>query len=83
MLTVESAVFVEGITGRQITDFLLSPSDDRYRAWWPGTHVQFHVVAPGRQGGVAHRGDLVWMDEYIGSRRLRMSAVVIEARPGR
>ena len=75
MLTVESSVFVDRISGSEIVAFLLDPTDERYRAWWPGTHVQFHVVA--RAPG--HVGDVVWMDEHVGSRRLRMSAVVIEA----
>jgi hypothetical protein len=79
MLVVESSVFVGGITGTEITEFLLSPSDERYRAWWPGTHLRFHVVANAR----GHVGDVVWMDEYVGSRRLRMSGVVVEAQPGR
>jgi hypothetical protein len=54
MLVMESSVLVEGITGSEITDFLLNPTDDRYRAWWPGTHLQFHVVtaAPGHVGYV-------------------------------
>lgn len=79
MLAVESSVFVDGITGSEITAFLLNPTDERYRAWWPGTHLRFHVVA----GAPGHVGDVVWMDEYVGSRRLRMSAVVVEAQPGR
>ena len=58
---------------------MLSPTDERYRAWWPGTHLQFHIVA----SRTDHVGDLVWMDEYVGSRRLRMTGVVIEAEPGR
>jgi hypothetical protein len=40
--------------------------------------LQFHLLAatPG------HVGDLVRMDEYVGSHRLRMDAVVVEAVPG-
>jgi hypothetical protein len=79
MLHLESSVLVDGITGREITEFLLSPTDERYRAWWPGTHLQFHVVASRPD----HVGDVVWMDEYVGSRRLRMTGVVVEAEPGR
>jgi hypothetical protein len=79
VLTVESSVFVEGITGGEITDFLLLPADERYAAWWPGTHLQFHVVV---SGDTSHVGDVVWMDEYVGRRRLRMSGVVVDARPG-
>ena len=47
MLTLRSDVLVPGVTGRQITDFLLAPTDDRYRRWWPGTHLRFHVVRAG------------------------------------
>jgi hypothetical protein len=79
VLTIESSVFVDGITASEITEFMLNPTDDRYRAWWPGTHLQFHVIA----GTPDHVGDVVWMDEHVGSRRLRMSAVVVEAQPGR
>lgn len=79
VLTVESSVFVEGITAIEISEFLLNPTDARYRAWWPGTHLHFHVVVPAEH----HVGELVRMDEYVGSRRLRMSAVVVEAGPGR
>jgi predicted secreted protein len=79
MLALESSVLVDGITGSEITELLLNPSDARYRAWWPGTHLRFHVVASAR----GHVGDVVWIDEYIGSRRVRMSAVVVEAQPGR
>jgi hypothetical protein len=55
--------------------------DARYQAWWPGTHHQFHVLRPAPGGD--HVGDLVWMDEHVGSRRLRMAAEVVEATPGR
>jgi hypothetical protein len=67
------------ITGLQITEFLLNPTDDGDREWWPGTHLQFHVVV----GASDHVGDVVQMDEYVGSWRLRMSGVVIEAVQGR
>ena len=79
MLTVRSQVLVEGITGSEITEFLLHPTDDRYRAWWPGTHLHFHVVS----ASPGHVGDVVWMDEYVGGRRLRMAGVVDAVEPGR
>jgi hypothetical protein len=37
MLTIQSTIFVAGITGRKISDFLLNCTDERYRGWWPGT----------------------------------------------
>jgi len=80
VLTVESALTVKGLTGREITDFMLDPHDDRYQAWWPGTHLAFHRTS--ERTGVDHLGDRVLMDEYIGSRRIRMVAEVVEAVPG-
>jgi hypothetical protein len=80
VLTLESELTVKGLTGREITDFLLDPADDRYQDWWPGTHQAFHLTSPGR--GVGHLGDTVLMDEYVGSRRVRMAGEVVDAVPG-
>jgi uncharacterized protein YndB with AHSA1/START domain len=71
---------VNGLTGREITDFLLDCGDDRYQAWWPGTHLELHVLEQGSGGD--HVGDVVLMDEYVGSRRVRMVGEVVEAVPG-
>lgn len=80
MLTIRSEVSVPDVTCRQITDFLLEPTDQTYQQWWPGTHLHFHIV---RRGASDHRGDVVLMDEYVGHRRIRHTAVVTEALPGR
>jgi hypothetical protein len=80
VLTIGSRVFVRGLTGRQTTDFLLEPRDDRYQQWWPGTHLRFHRVGSRRPG---HRGEVVLMDEYVGSRHIRLTGVVTDAIPGR
>ena len=45
MVTIESQFFVARIGGREITDFLLDCTDDRYRQWWPGTHLRLHALA--------------------------------------
>jgi hypothetical protein len=79
MLTFQTRIHVHGITAAEIFDFLADPDDESYRAWWPGTHLQFHIVARGDE----HVGDVVFMDEYVGKRRLRMSAEVMEAVPTR
>lgn len=79
MLTLETQMTVDGVTGRQITDFLLECDDDRYQAWWPGTHLELHVL---EHGGADHVGDVVLMDEYVGSRHLRMVGEVETAVPG-
>jgi hypothetical protein len=78
MLRIRSEIVVEGITGRQITEFLLDCSDERYQQWWPGTHLRLHPLARGR----SHVGDEVLMDEYVGTRRVRMTGVVVEVIPG-
>ena len=79
MLTIQSAIVVDGITGREISDFLLTCTDESYRRWWPGTHLQLHT----RARGTDHVGDVVFMDEFIGKRRVRMTGVVVEAVPGK
>lgn len=79
MLIVESEMIVDGVSGRGITDFLLDCDDDSYRAWWPGTHRQLHVLD---RGGPDHVGDVVLMDEYVGSRHLRMTGEVEAAVAG-
>ena len=78
MVTIESQFFVARIGGREITDFLLDCTDDRYRQWWPGTHLALHAVSR----GCDHVGDVVLMDEYVGKRRLRMLAIVVQVVPG-
>jgi hypothetical protein len=59
MLRIESRFFVAGVCGREITDFLLDCTDDRYRQWWPGTHLELHALSRRR----GHVGDIVLMDE--------------------
>ena len=79
MLVIESRVDVAGLTGRDVTDFMLACTDERYRSWRPGIHLQLHTL--GRAvGGV---GDIVEMDEFVGRRRLRLRGVVEAVEPGR
>ena len=80
MLTLQTEIRVDGIKGKEIFDFLANPDDESYRAWWPGTHLQLHIR---ERGGNDHVGDIIYMDEYVGRRRLRMNAIVTEAVPGR
>lgn len=80
MLIIQSTVTIDGITGREISDFLLDCADDAYRRWWPGTHLQLHILA---RGGTDHLGDVVYMDEHIGARRVQMTGMVVSAVPGR
>ncbi len=78
MLKLCTTVRVNGLIGQQIYDFFMEPSDDQYRRWWPGTHLAFH-----RLSGVGEVGCRLLMDEYVGSRRVRLAAVVTEAERGR
>lgn len=80
MLTIATQVMVPGLTGAEVTDFLLQGNDAAYQAWWPGVHLQLHPIAAGRAD---HIGDTVLMDELIGTRRVRMDAVVVAVEPGR
>lgn len=80
VLVLESEMTLTGVHGREITDFMVDCDDDRYQAWWPGTHRAFHVVERAPAGD--HVGDLVWMDERVGPRHLRMTAEVVEVVPG-
>jgi hypothetical protein len=78
VIVVESSLAVPGLTGREVTDFLLDCTDARYRAWWPGIRLHLHALARGRN----HIGDVVLMDEYVGRRRLGLTGIVREAVPG-
>lgn len=79
MIAIRTEIFVGGITGREVFDFLLGATDGDYRRWWPGTHL--HLQALERHEG--HIGDVFYMDEYVGGRRVRMKGVVAEAERGR
>lgn len=79
MITIQSQVHVEPGSCQALYNFMINPTDAAYQNWWPGTHLEFHNLrsVPG------HIGNLIYMDEYVGQRRLRMAAVVTEAEPGR
>lgn len=76
MLTIRSQMHMPGVRGEQVVDFMLDSSDERYQAWWPGTHLAMHRVnaAPGV-------GQVVLMDEYVGTRRLTMYGRVTKTSP--
>ncbi|MFN8032926.1 MAG: hypothetical protein U0Q47_06445 [Mycobacterium sp.] len=66
---------VPRLTASEVIRFLLECSDAAYQRWWPGVHLHMHQHAGGRAD---HVGDAVFMDEFIGSRRLRITGVVIQ-----
>jgi hypothetical protein len=79
MITLQSQIYVNGVRGNEIVDFLLTCTDQAYQAWWPGTHLQLHTLAcyPNSVGNV------VFMDELIGKRRIQMVGVVRIAEPAK
>ena len=79
MLILQTSLRVEGISASEIFEFLADPTDEAYRQWWPGVHLQLHPL----ERHPDHVGDVIYMDEYVGARRLRMKGVVIDALPGR
>jgi hypothetical protein len=79
MLVIASKVEVPGLTGPDVTEFMLSCTDERYQGWWPGTHLQLHPLGPVPAGV----GDVVVMDEFVGRRRLRLRGIVESVEPGR
>lgn len=78
MITLQTSVFVPGVQGKDILEFLEWCDDTDYQRWWPGTHLQCHAVrrAPGNVGSV------FVMDEYVGDRRVRMQGIVTRYEPG-
>lgn len=79
MLTLQTIVDVQGLTGRQVTDFLLNCDDKQYQKWWNGTHLEFHTI----KRYPDNIGNVIYMDEYIGRRRLKMAGIVLKAIPGK
>ncbi len=79
MISIESRIRVAGITARQLLEFMLNCTDEQYQAWWPGTHLAFHTVKR-RPGDV---GNVVYMDELVGKRRIKMQGTVTKVVPGR
>ena len=78
MIEIRTVTHVAGLKGIEVTTFLLNPTDAEYRMWWKGTHLQFHPVT-----GSPGTGSTFYMDEYIGARRVRLTAILLESVPGR
>ena len=74
MITLISKTYVDGLTAREVVDFLLNATDSDYQNWWPGVHLQFHTLCRYADD----IGNVVYMDELIGDTRIKMKAVVLE-----
>lgn len=79
MITIQSKIHVARIGGMEIFNFFINPSDREYQKWWTGTHLEFHNLRQSPR----NIDNIVYMDEYIGKRRVKMTAIVIEAKPGK
>jgi uncharacterized protein YndB with AHSA1/START domain len=79
MISLRTSVHIAGIHAGDVFDFMLNPSDHQYQQWWPGIHVQFHYLEQ-RSGYIGSR---IYMDEFVGRRRLRMNGTVSEVVPGK
>ncbi|MDP1826271.1 MAG: hypothetical protein Q8L48_23590 [Archangium sp.] len=72
MITLQTTTTVPGVTGRQLTDFFLRCDDHEYQRWWPGTHLHYRIS-----------GHRIFMDEYVGERRVKGTGVLAELIPGK
>jgi hypothetical protein len=72
MLQFTTRVKLAGVSGRDITEFLLDCTDEEYQRWWPGEHLAFHAIDR-RPGDI---GNVMILDEWVGQRRLRLKAMV-------
>ena len=78
MVTVQSSMYVPRMRASAVIAFMLNATDELYQTWWPGTHFAMHRLndAPGV-------GQVVYMDELVGDRRIRMQGLVTEVGPDR
>jgi hypothetical protein len=79
MITLQSRIHVNRLGGMEIYNFLINPVDHEYQRWWPGTHLGLYTL----RHTASNVGNMVYMDEFIGKRRVKMVGVVIEAEPGK
>jgi len=79
MITLKTEVTVQGITAKQVTDFMLNCTDAEYQRWWPDTHLAFHTI----KRRPRDFGNLVYFDEYVGKRRLKFHGMITEMVPGK
>ncbi|MCI0721283.1 MAG: hypothetical protein L0338_20265 [Acidobacteria bacterium] len=75
MITLRTRTHVDGLTGEQVYGFLMNATDREYQEWWLGVHLQL-VTLKRCPNNV---GKIVYMDEFIGEYRVKMTGVVVEA----
>lgn len=79
MIELKTRVRVKNLSARDVYDFMIDCTDEKYKRWWPEMHFAFHTI---NRVGNNYLGDLVVFDEMVGKRRLTFKAVITEAVPG-
>jgi hypothetical protein len=79
MFSLITHTHVPGLSGREITDFLSTCDDESFRRWWPGTHFHLHTI----KGAPGSLGSVIFMDEMIGQKRVKVRCELVELLPGR
>ncbi len=79
MFSILTRTHVPGLSGRDITDFLSTCTDDAFRSWWPGTHFHLYTV----KGSPGSIGSVVFMEEAIGERRIKVTCELVDLVTGR
>jgi len=74
MFSILTRTHVPGLSGREITDFLSTCTDEAFRGWWPGTHFHLHTVR-GTPGSI---GSVVFMEEIIGDRSIKVTCELVD-----
>lgn len=74
MIELRTEVKVKGISGKNVSDFMLNCTDEEYQNWWPGMHLAFHT----KKHFPNDLGNLVYFDEYVGKRRLKFEGIVVK-----
>lgn len=75
MLTLSTVIELDPEDIAPIYNFLLFCNDNQYQKWWPGIHLAFHTV----RGNPGEVGSEIYMDEIVGSTRIRGNAVIVRA----
>ncbi len=73
MIELKTDVQLKGVAAKAIADFLLHCTDRDYQNWWPGTHLAWRT----KKQFPNEIGSVVYFDEYVGQRRLKLETLVV------
>lgn len=85
MFTLETRAHVAGLSARAAYDFMIVPTASEFQTWWPGTHLVSKVLRQGvaADGKPSDIGTRIYLEQMIGPFRVRETADIIAATPGR